>query len=169
MKTTDNNQLEEFHSIAVDEGVINMKDLDCEMFYLTTLFANIRLDDAVVLDIGGGNGELSFYAACMGTKKIVCLEPEAAGSKSDSKKLLKKMYYRLKLQDNQVVLETVTFQSYEPGETKFDIILLRNSVNHFNEDACTNLLESETSKNIYRKIFADLYALANTGAKNNLM
>ena len=32
------------------------------------------------LDIGGGAGILSFYIASEGAKRVVCLEPESAGS-----------------------------------------------------------------------------------------
>jgi 2-polyprenyl-3-methyl-5-hydroxy-6-metoxy-1,4-benzoquinol methylase len=47
---------------------------------MDNLFRDIDFDGKRVLDIGGGDGVYSFYAAAMGAAEVVCLEPEAAGS-----------------------------------------------------------------------------------------
>jgi len=54
-------------------------------FHLNFLFKDIDFKDKNVLDIGGGVGIHSFYAACMGARKVICLEPELAGSSTKLK------------------------------------------------------------------------------------
>ena len=65
-----------------------MKDLDCEMFYLTTLFANIRLDDAVVLDIGGGMVNSVSMQPVWAPKKSFVLNLKRQGANRISKKVI---------------------------------------------------------------------------------
>ena len=78
MSTVSN--LEGYLSAAVKEGLYpNRGNLQ---YHLKTLFKNIPLENRRVLDIGGGSGLHSFYAACMGAKEVVCLEPETEGSRS---------------------------------------------------------------------------------------
>src|SRR5438105_1775838 len=45
-----------------------------------SLFCGVEFEGRRVLDIGGGEGVYSFYAAASGASEVVCLEPEAAGS-----------------------------------------------------------------------------------------
>lgn len=52
-------------------------------FYLEQqLFKNIDFRNKTLIDIGGGNGLFSFYAALNGAKKVVVMEPEFDGSTS---------------------------------------------------------------------------------------
>src|SRR5687767_5444688 len=51
-------------------------------FYLNNLFENVDLAQKNVLDVGGGKGLLSFYAAVKGAQNAVCLEPEVDGSRN---------------------------------------------------------------------------------------
>ncbi len=44
--------------------------------FLNTLFKGIDFENKRVLDIGGGRGLLSLYAACKGAREVICLEPE---------------------------------------------------------------------------------------------
>lgn len=132
-------------------------------FHLDTLFHGIDFVDKTVLEIGGGAGLLSFFAAFKGAKKVICLEPEAAGSSS---KVTAK-YNRLKqaLKCDNVELEGQTLQTLETKEKKFDIVILYNSINHLDEAACINLLRNPEAKIVYKEIFNKLYSLANKGAK----
>jgi len=127
------------------------------------LFTGIVLENKRVLDIGGGSGLHSFYAACMGAKEVVCLEPETEGSRSGMETKFKKLGGILGY--NQVKFEPVTFQAFEPVGKQFDIILLHNSINHLDEIACINLLNDEASQAIYMDICSKLSALASGGAK----
>ena len=49
-------------------------------FWLHNLFKDIDLQNKNILDIGGGVGVISLYAACSGARNVICLEPELAGS-----------------------------------------------------------------------------------------
>lgn len=131
-------------------------------FEMDTVFRGIDLQNKSFLDIGGGSGLYSFYAAYQGAKKVVCLEPEAEGSSSAVTDKFNKLSKRLE-RDN-VALERVTLQAFEPEGETFDVILLHNSINHLDERACINLLRESKSKAVYQEIFSKIYALSNKGA-----
>lgn len=132
-------------------------------FFVDTLFKGIDFEDKMFLDIGGGWGLFSFYASCRGAREALCLEPEAEGSTAGVIETFHKVNKLLEC-DN-VELEPVTFQAYEPGDSSFDIIILYNSINHFDETACMNLLKDDASQAAYKEIFLKLYSLLNTGGK----
>lgn len=156
-----NPNLEVYLSAVIKEGLYpNRGNLQ---FHLKTLFKNIPLENRRVLDIGGGSGLHSFYAACMGAKEVVCLEPETEGSRSGTEAKFRKLGGILGY--DSVRFEPVTFQAFEPAGKQFDIILLHNSINHLDETACINLLNSEASKAIYMDIFSKLSSLASSGTK----
>ena len=153
--------LEGYFSAVIKEGLYpNRGNLQ---FHLKTLFENIVLENRRVLDIGGGSGLHSFYAACMGAKEVVCLEPETEGSRSGMEAKFRKLGGILGY--NQVKFEPVTFQAFEPREQQFDIILLHNSINHLDETACINLFSDEAAKAIYLNMCSKLSSLADGGAK----
>ena len=132
-------------------------------FHLKTLFKDVVLENKRVLDIGGGSGLHSFYAACMGAKEVVCLEPEVEGSRSGVGAKFKKLSGILG--HHHVKFEPVTLQAFAPKGRKFDLILLHNSINHLDETACINLMNDETSRAIYLSIFLKLGSLSNRGAR----
>ena len=153
--------LEGYLSAVIKEGLYpNRGNLQ---FHLKTLFKGIALENRRVLDIGGGSGLHSFYAACMGAKEVVCLEPETEGSRSGMGAKFRKLGGILGY--NQVKFEPVTFQAFDPAEKQFDVILLHNSINHLDETACINLLNSEMSKAVYMDILSKFSSLASSGAK----
>ena len=153
--------LEGYLSAVIKEGLYpNRGNLQ---FHLKTLFKDIALENRRVLDVGGGSGLHSFYVACMGAKEVVCLEPETEGSRSGMGARFCKLSGILGY--DQVRFEPVTFQAFNPVGEQFDIILLHNSINHLDETACINLLNSEASKAIYLDIFSKLSSIASSGAK----
>ena len=148
-------------SAIIEEGLYpNKGNLQ---FHLKTLFKGIALENKRMLDVGGGSGLHSFYAACMGAREVVCLEPETEGSRSGREAKFRKLGGLLGY--DQVKFEPVTFQAFEPAGKQFDIILLHNSINHLDEIACINLLNDEASRAIYMNIFLKLSSLASGGAK----
>ena len=132
-------------------------------FHLDTIFKGIDFRNKTVLDIGGGSGLLSFYASYKGAKEVLCLEPEADGASSHAIEKFQKVNRILEF--NNVKLEPITFQAYEPVGNSYDIIVLYNSINHLDETACINLLKDDTSKVIYKNLFLKLHSLLNTGGK----
>jgi SAM-dependent methyltransferase len=132
-------------------------------FALDSLFEKIDFEELSVLDVGGGSGLLSFYAACRGAKNVVCLEPEGEGSSVGTIEKFRKLSSLLNLKN--VLLRSETLQAYEPGAETFDMILLYNSVNHLDETACINMLTDDDSKAIYHKLFSKISSLSNGGAK----
>jgi SAM-dependent methyltransferase len=132
-------------------------------FYTEALFRGVDLDNKAVLDIGGGEGLLTFYAAARGARRLVCLEPEADGSSAG---VLEKIG-RLKtvLGGQNVEFKPITLQAYAPEGEKFDVILLHQSINHLDEPACIGLLQEPRFKAVYRELFGKLFSLSNKGAK----
>jgi SAM-dependent methyltransferase len=132
--------------------------------YMERLFQGISFEGKRVLDIGGGAGLFSFYAGCMGASKVICLEPEAEGSTSGVTQQFKKI--KVALQPAAPVEQyATTIQTFNDRCEKFDIILLHNSINHLDEDACMNLMSDLKAKETYCKIFMTLGSLAEVRAK----
>lgn len=153
--------LEDYFFTVIKEGLYpNRGNLQ---FHLETLFKNVGLKNRRVLDIGGGSGLHSFYAACMGAQEVLCLEPETEGSRSGIGAKFRGLGEILGA--DYVKFEPVTFQAFEPAAKQFDIILLHNSINHLDETACINLVNDEASRAIYLSMFSKLSSLAGSGAK----
>jgi len=132
-------------------------------FYLNFVFQDISFAGKSMLDVGGGSGFYSFYGAYMGARPVVCIEPELAGS---TKIILDKSKQGLEnLESNNVMLLPITFQELEPSDQTFDIILLHNSINHLDEEACIKLQHDDDARNKYKSIFQKLSKLSSSGAK----
>jgi hypothetical protein len=117
-----------------------------------------------MLDIGGGNGLFGFYAACMGSDLVVCIEPESVGSSPGVTEKFNSIQSSLKIKDI-INLEKTSFQEYKTCNKKFDIILLHDSINHLDEKSCINLQHDKNAVESYNKIFQKLSKLSNNNAK----
>jgi SAM-dependent methyltransferase len=129
-------------------------------FYLNNLFENVELAQKNVLDVGGGKGLLTFYAALNGAKKAVCLEPEQAGSTNG----ITKGFHDLRREFPEslpVELFQLTLQEYvqQAHAGIYDVVIMHNSINHLDEEACIHLLKSEASYKRYVNIFKDVYRI----------
>jgi len=131
-------------------------------FYLRFLFDSVRLAGASVLDVGGGDGSLSFYAVCSGAREVVCLEPRADGFPPGAGPAFEGLAARLG--GGGVRLEATTLQEYDPGSAMFDVILLHNSINHLDEEACISLLRDASARDRYLALFRKLAHLARRDA-----
>ena len=118
------------------------------------LFPGIELEGKRFLDIGGGTGTYSFYAACCGAREAVCLEPEAAGSSSGMIETFQRRARQLGIE--QVTLLPIPFQEYQSNQL-FDILFCHNAINHLNEDATIHLHRSVDAQKIYLDIFQKMY------------
>ncbi len=127
------------------------------------LFKNIDFKNKTILDIGGGIGLISFFAAASGASQVVLLEPESSGSGSNEMKKFTKMIDNFSFSHNIQLLNT-TFQEFNGQDMKFDIIVSHNSINHLDENACINLLSSAKSKDDYLNLFKKMYNILNSNA-----
>jgi len=132
-------------------------------FYVDYLFHGVELADRTVLDVGAGDGTLSFYAACKGASKVVSLEPEAAGSSAGMNAAFERT--AALLDQTRVELVPQRLQDYEPSNASFDVLLLHASINHLDEDACNRLHRDLEAQTVYVGLFRKLAASAKPGSK----
>ncbi len=126
------------------------------------MFGRVSLRNSSVLDIGAGRGDTSLYAASAGAARVVSLEPEAAGSHTDMQAAFEVSRDRLGL--HQVVLRGETFQDFDPGDDRFDVIVSKASINHLDEERCVRLHSDPGARQEYRQILGKLAEIANPGA-----
>jgi SAM-dependent methyltransferase len=129
--------------------------------YTDFIFEGIDFHHRKVLDIGGGAGLLSFYAAVMGADGVVCIEPEAMGSEANITGVFGRLASSLGL--STVELVTKTFQNFDWTGVAFDIVILNDSLNHLDERACITLDKSEEAQRAYLEIFKKMLALMTPG------
>ncbi len=123
---------------------------NCER-YLQRFFEGIDLKGKNVLDVGSGNGWISVYVFMNGAKRVIGLEPMETGIRE------------ICLGSDSVSIVPSTIQEYNAQET-FDLIVLHDSINHLNEEACIKLKETR-SQVIYYMIFNRLFNMLNRGGK----
>lgn len=126
-------------------------------YFMESIYSGIDFRDKRFLDIGGGAGLHSYYAANKGARKVLCLEPEVEGSSCNMYATARRLQQLLNV-DN-VSIEKETLQSYVFRE-KYDIILMHNSINHLDEPSCINLLKDKQSLDNYRNYFRKIAAVA---------
>lgn len=126
-------------------------------FYTEFLFRRVPLAGRSVLDIGGGTGVFSFFATANGASRVVCLEPDGAGSTKGQTAKFARVAKALGRQD--VMLVPQTLQEFDSGGLTFDVVLMHNSVNHIDEWSCSNLTISEFAVRNYQRIFFKLAEL----------
>jgi SAM-dependent methyltransferase len=129
-------------------------------FYLNNLFENVDFTDKEVLDVGGGRGLLSFYAAVEGARRAICLEPEVDGSRNG----MINAYNEIRSEFPEslpVNLIPLTLQDYlkQTGPDSFDVIIMHNSINHLDEEACIHLLDNEDCYNRYVAVFKSVHRI----------
>jgi len=118
------------------------------------LYSDIDLRGVRLLDIGGGSGVFSLYAAASGASRVLCLEPEAAGSLKGKREVFTQVAEACGA--TGVEMRPLTLQDYDPGDERFDVVLLHNSINHLDEDACIRLRQDKAAREVYSKLFAGL-------------
>ncbi|OQP57729.1 hypothetical protein A3860_08855 [Niastella vici] len=127
-------------------------------FHLDNLFEHVELAQKEVLDVGGGKGLLTFYAAIKGAKKAICLEPEQAGSTRGVINAFRDLQQAFPA-TLPVELMPFTLQEFlqQTKPATFDVVIMYNSINHLDEEACIHLLKNETSYRRYVNIFKNVY------------
>jgi len=129
-------------------------------FYLDNLFEDVDLAQKDVLDVGGGKGLLSFYAGVKGAKKAICLEPEVAGSQNGMIRSFNDLRNEFP-ESLPVFLLPLTLQEYmaQTEPASFDVIIMHNSINHLDEEACIHLLDNEDCYNRYLAVFKNVFRI----------
>ena len=143
-------------------GELGYKSRGNVKFFLHTLLGDVDFNNKRVLDIGGGGGILTFYASINGASEAICLEPESDGSHFG----MSRQFYKIKdtLGVNNVIFQPFTFQEFKCEDDYFDIILLYNSVNHLDEECCSNLKTNQAARDSYLEIFKKLEKICSKGA-----
>jgi SAM-dependent methyltransferase len=154
-------KVDNYLSVMISDG--GYSSIENLKFKLGQIFKSVDFKDKMILEIGGGFGMFSFYAAICGAKKAVNIEPEGAGSTSGV--IGKFNLLKEKLFLNNIELIPSAFQDYNPLIQKFDVIILYNSVNHLDEKACIDLKTNASSRFTYKNIFKKISSLSNTHAK----
>ncbi len=134
-------------------------------YFSCYVFKDIDIQNKSFLDIGGGIGLASFYSIYCGAREAILLEPEDAGSGSFKMQNFNLLKEKSKAHTNRLSLVKELFQNFIALENSFDIILLHNSINHLDEEACSKLHIDKISQEIYLKLFEKLYSLLRVGGK----
>jgi len=147
--------LKDFLELAIQEGLAGSASR--LHFYLKSFYKGIPLSQKSVLDIGCGTGLLSLYAFCQGARQVVGLEPEAQGSTIGTLHKFTKMINILGL--NGITALPCTFQEYSCPDNSYDIIVLCDSINHLDEEACIHLQHSQLARDKYKWLFSKMNRL----------
>jgi len=127
-----------------------------------TIFNGIDLADKDLLEIGAGAGVLSGYAVVRGARAVVALEPEAAGSTQGCVSRIRQMQDALSVPNFTVL--NCRIQEYSSQNRSFDIVLLYNSINHIDEEACASLHSCPSSRQSYLQVFTRISTYMRPGA-----
>lgn len=155
--------LDKFYEIVIPEFKSQYSNRESLEFLLDYYFEGTSFQNKTVIDIGGGSGLYSIYAAVNGAKQVVCLEPELCGSDKSRHQQFNRIVGLLSLKN--ILRKSDIIQHFEPGDQKFDVILLMQSAHHFDEEAAANLETSQNARETYISIFKKLEKLAASGAE----
>jgi SAM-dependent methyltransferase len=130
---------------------------------LDFLFEDVPLAGASVLDVGAGDGLLSLWPAACGARRVVALEPEAAGSSPRVRERFERA--SALLGRGNVELRGEMLQEYEPPPEPFDVVMLLASINHLDEPACINLHRDPAAREAYRGVLGRVAELTAPGGR----
>ena len=95
--------------------VFGFKSVARMNFRCSQVFQGVNLRDADFLEIGAGSGCFSGYAATQGARRVVALEPAAAGSSSGVIGKLEKVGADLGHPRFEVSVDRI--EEFDPGDT----------------------------------------------------
>jgi SAM-dependent methyltransferase len=151
----DNKSLQEFYKLSIEKGLYsshsNLKN------HLSFMFGNKPLKKKRILDIGGGKGLLTFFAAANGGI-ATCLEPEFDGSHLNMVRAFNDFKTSFQSCEGTATLRKELFQNFNTEE-RYDLIIAANSINHLDEIAVTNIHSNPEKRSIYLKYFEKMYDL----------
>ncbi len=150
-----------FETAISNKSYSNKKNLKRHLSYI---FRGIELNGKKVLDIGGGTGLLSLWAAVNGSEAI-CLEPEDDGATHGVSLTFENMKNNISKSLNATLYKD-TIQSFiienksSPTPKGFDIVVLANTINHINEEAVMNI-DSNEAKEFFNFYFNEMFDIIN--------
>jgi SAM-dependent methyltransferase len=124
--------------------------------HLERLIEPLPLAGLSVLDVGAGSGLWSAYFATQGAA-VTSLEPLQEGSNPAMDSNFRR-YVNCLSDPSAVTLVRTSLQNYH-GDSKFDLVVLNNSINHIDESACVALLDHEDARVKYIHIFSKLASM----------
>jgi SAM-dependent methyltransferase len=131
-------------------------------FWIQQSLREIPLKGKTVLDVGAGVGSFTCYMAKHGAKEVVALEPDLDGS-GDGKGLAALARRVEGLGLSNVTYREDTFQGYEAGNKRFDVVLLHAVINHLDEAAVMVAHEAEWARDRYRELLRKVYGMLAPG------
>lgn len=149
----------EFQKKLKDSG---LKRVFGYSFYFNNyIFEGIDLRDKTLLDLGGGNGIASFFAyhkekSC----KCTVVDPYLDGSHDQMRLQFNNLS---KFNDNAVTLHN-DYVDTLPENSKFDLILMHNSINHIGEDIVCDIDTNKDSQIEYSRRLAKILDRAKSNA-----
>jgi SAM-dependent methyltransferase len=124
--------------------------------YFSSYFFDLSFEGKRILDVGSGNGILSFYMLLCQAKSVICMEPWGDGNPTNSKKQFDLLMKKVNMKN--IEHADTEFMDFKTGE-KFDFILLSNSINHLDENAVVQLHKERSSRDKYLLIIKRIYNL----------
>lgn len=125
------------------------------------LYNGIDFTNQRVLDIGGGAGQHTFFAAASGAATVLTIEPEADGGHDAMHATFEQWREALGAENTRV--ENTTIQDFPEGEEPYGIVLIQDAINHFDEPACIDLRRSAACRRTYATIFRAIASLISPG------
>ncbi|HSW44608.1 MAG TPA: hypothetical protein VLM89_03450, partial [Phycisphaerae bacterium] len=98
-----------------------------------------------------------------GAARVVCLEPEAAGSRENVRAVFRSTADALTCP--QAEMQAVTFQDFDPAGGQFDVVMIHQAINHLDEEACILLHKEEEARRKYRKVLMKMAEVAAPGGR----
>lgn len=126
-------------------------------YYARRLFDGVQLHGSRFLDIGGGSGLFTFYAAAAGAAQAICLEPELAGSRNNVASKFQQIKETLNLPTADLVC--LSLDRFTAAPKTFDVVLLHASINHIDEWATIHLTCDPKATAAYERIAGKLHDL----------
>lgn len=120
--------------------------------HLDYIFNGTPLRGTNVLDIGGGTGLLTLWAAVEGAT-ATCLEPESAGATQSVRKVFERMKTEISSELPASMSSDAAQEYLSTSKQKFHVIVMANSINHIAEADCAKLLSNEESRRTYLAFF----------------
>jgi SAM-dependent methyltransferase len=147
--------LSEYFAFLTANGLRPTKRKDINAFF-SDYFFNLSFEAKRILDVGSGNGVLSYYLLLINAKTVTCLEPWGDGNPTKSHR----QFFLLNKAINKKNIELIEdeFNNFNT-DSKYDFILLSNSINHLDEDAVAILHKDKFSRNTYIEIIKKIYNL----------